>query len=91
MTNTYDYDRQAWVKDGLYVRCGHPEAMNCGCYGRLHAGEPAPARTAPLKVVLERKGKRAIALFRADDFAQSLRGDQVRWGSGAMWTVVAVE
>ena len=35
----YDYQNQAWVVAGKYVRCGHPEAMNCGCYGRLHAGE----------------------------------------------------
>ncbi len=37
--NGYDYTRQAWVKDGVYVRCGHPESMKCGCYGRDHAGE----------------------------------------------------
>ena len=35
----YDYDNQAWVRAGVYVRCGHPETMNCGCFGRLHAGE----------------------------------------------------
>ena len=35
----YDYKNQAWVKDGVYVRCGHPEEMDCGCYGRLHEGE----------------------------------------------------
>jgi hypothetical protein len=38
--NGYDYDHQAWVKDGKYVRCGHPESMDCGCFGREHAGEP---------------------------------------------------
>jgi hypothetical protein len=37
--NGYDYTRQAWVTDGVYVRCGHPELMKCGCYGREHAGE----------------------------------------------------
>lgn len=42
----YDYDRQAWIVDGRYVRCGHPEAMDCRCYGRLHAGEVAPAQQA---------------------------------------------
>lgn len=36
----YDYANQAWVQDGRYVRCGHPEVMACNCYGRLHAGEP---------------------------------------------------
>lgn len=35
----YDYNKQAWVRNGKYVRCGHPEAMKCGCYGRLHEGE----------------------------------------------------
>jgi len=37
--NGFDYTRQAWVVDGLYVRCGHPETMRCGCFGRQHAGE----------------------------------------------------
>ena len=37
--NGYDYDNQAWVQDGLYVRCGHSERMNCGCYGKEHEGE----------------------------------------------------
>lgn len=37
--NGYDCTHQAWVKDGVYVRCGHPESMMCGCYGRDHAGE----------------------------------------------------
>lgn len=37
----FDYDRQAWVVNGCYVRCGHPEGMEtCICYGRLHEGEP---------------------------------------------------
>jgi hypothetical protein len=35
----YDYDKQAWVQNGRYVRCGHPESMRCGCYGRTHEGE----------------------------------------------------
>ncbi len=35
----YDYEHQAWVKDGKYIRCGHPESMNCQCYGKLHDGE----------------------------------------------------
>ena len=39
LLNGFDYDRQAWVKDGKYVCCGHPESMNCGCYGRKHEGE----------------------------------------------------
>jgi len=39
LLNGYDYDNQAWVIDGLYVRCGHPENMDCGCYGKRHEGE----------------------------------------------------
>ena len=35
----YDYEHQAWVVDGRYVRCGHETA--CQCYGRLHEGERA--------------------------------------------------
>ena len=37
----YDYTNQAWVEDGRYCRCGHNSP--CGCYGRLHAGEPVAA------------------------------------------------
>ena len=39
LVNGYDYDNQAWVKNGRYVRCGHPENMPCRCYGRKHEGE----------------------------------------------------
>ena len=39
----YDYDRQAWVRDGRYVACSHPVTLPCSCYGRIHAGERAPA------------------------------------------------
>lgn len=35
----FDYERQAWVDDGKYVRCGH--TTPCQCYGTLHEGEPA--------------------------------------------------
>ncbi len=35
----YDYDNQAWVVDGCYIRCGHPEGMDCRCYGKDHEGE----------------------------------------------------
>lgn len=37
----YDYEHQAWVVDGQYVRCAHPESIECACYGREHAGEIA--------------------------------------------------
>ena len=36
----FDYKRQAWFDDGVYVSCGHSEFVQCGCYGRLHEGEP---------------------------------------------------
>ena len=39
LINGFDYINQAWVADGVYVRCGHPETMDCGCYGRTHEGE----------------------------------------------------
>ena len=35
----YDYEHQAWVEYGRYARCGHPDHMDCGCYGREHEGE----------------------------------------------------
>ena len=35
----YDYDNQAWVFEGRYETCGHPQDMMCDCYGRQHAGE----------------------------------------------------
>ena len=43
----YDYDNQAWIVDGVYQDCGHPESMatECArlCYGRKHKGERAPS------------------------------------------------
>jgi len=41
----YDYINQAWIEDGKYVRCGHPESANCNCYGKKHEGEKAPTPT----------------------------------------------
>ena len=38
----YDYDLQVWIVNGRYQGCGHPETMDCRCYGRLHNGETAP-------------------------------------------------
>lgn len=37
--NGFDYDWQAWVSSGKYVRCGHPDSPVCACYGRAHEGE----------------------------------------------------
>lgn len=39
LINGYDYKKQMWVIDGVIQNCGHPEDMDCGCYGREHAGE----------------------------------------------------
>lgn len=39
LLNGFDYDNQCWVVDGLVQRCGHPESMDCRCYGKLHQGE----------------------------------------------------
>lgn len=39
MTTYYDYTHQCWIVDGIVQRCGHPDAMPCGCYGRQHEGE----------------------------------------------------
>lgn len=41
----YDYDRQAWTVINaagvrVYIRCGHPDDMECGCYGRAHHNQP---------------------------------------------------
>jgi hypothetical protein len=48
---TYDYKNQAFIIDGVYQDCGHPQAgeptmlgdifEGCSCYGREHAGEVA--------------------------------------------------
>jgi hypothetical protein len=43
----FDYDHQAWTIDGHYVRCGHPESMDCRCYGKDHEGEVANIADLP--------------------------------------------
>ena len=35
----YDYTNQAWVVDGVYQDCGHPN-VDCGCFAREHKGQP---------------------------------------------------
>ena len=37
-SNGYDYDNQAWYKNGVYIRCGHPDSMDCGCFGKTNEG-----------------------------------------------------
>lgn len=39
LINGYDYKNQAWVENGKYVRCGHPDNTKCSCYGRMREGE----------------------------------------------------
>ena len=39
--NMFDYEKQVGINDGKYQRCGHPETMNCKCYGKEHEGETA--------------------------------------------------
>jgi hypothetical protein len=41
----FDYENQAWIVNGRYVRCNHPPSMNCNCYGKLHHRELAERRT----------------------------------------------
>ena len=35
----YDYINQAWYRGGVYIRCGHPAAMQCECYGLINEGK----------------------------------------------------
>ncbi len=43
LVDGFDYTNQAWVVNGVYVRCGHGTRpgfeVACQCYGRLHEGE----------------------------------------------------
>ncbi len=39
LVNGYDYNKQAWVLNSRYIACGHPDTMNCNCYGKNHRGE----------------------------------------------------
>ena len=36
---TYDYDNQAYLVDGVYQDCNHPDTMDCKCYGRVNKGK----------------------------------------------------
>lgn len=36
----FDYENQAWVVDGVYKKCGHPNCKTC--FGTVHEGmEPS--------------------------------------------------
>jgi hypothetical protein len=39
LVNGYDYKNRAWVINGKYVKCGHPNTMDCNCYGKIHEGK----------------------------------------------------
>lgn len=42
----YDYQRQAWIKDGIVAKCGHrPHSLHL-CHACDHAGENAERRGA---------------------------------------------
>lgn len=45
MSTTFDYENQAWIVDGRYVRCGHE--AECECYGKIHEGEKPAAASDP--------------------------------------------
>jgi hypothetical protein len=63
---TFDYTNQAWIVDGRYIRCGHPEDMDCGCYGRAHAGELADSQP-PIAAEADR------------EYTTRIQADQVSW------------
>jgi len=50
METYYDYDNQCWIKSGIIQRCGHPESMNCNCFGRHWAGWTMEQVVAELKL-----------------------------------------
>lgn len=35
----YSYTLQCWIINRVVQDCGHPDAMHCQCYGRIHKGE----------------------------------------------------
>ena len=43
LINGYDYNNQAWVVDGKYVRCGHKDT-ECSCFGRIAEGQETVTR-----------------------------------------------
>lgn len=52
----FDYDNQAWIVDGKYIRCGHHEEHDCMCYGKKWEGLTVEqARRAELQFIQEAK------------------------------------
>lgn len=41
IVNGFSYTRQVWIKEFIIQGCGHPETLDCGCFGKQHAGEQA--------------------------------------------------
>lgn len=37
--NGFDYKLHCWIKDFIIQRCGHPETMSCGCFGKEFEGQ----------------------------------------------------
>jgi hypothetical protein len=45
----FDYEHQAWVQNGRYVRCGHLDEYNCNCFGKVNQGKrPSAAVVAEM-------------------------------------------
>jgi len=59
----YDYENQCWIVDGKVDACNHPAAMNCKCYGKIHAGETTTAKqnTALKDAILDRLKRQGVA------------------------------
>lgn len=49
LRNGFDYDLQAWVKEGIVMACGHKP--DCGCNGRKYAGWSLPNALRDFKAV----------------------------------------
>ncbi len=71
----YDYENQAWVADGVYVRCGHLDRFDCKCYGRIHEGEIA--KGVAVGVEIEKKP-------RFDDVEPSIAQDILSYELGEL-------
>lgn len=69
-THLYDYELQCWIVNGLVVRCGHPESMNCHCYGKAHEGELADLTKPTIRTVrsYEAEGRNNKELCTGEDY-----------------------
>jgi hypothetical protein len=39
--NGYSYAHQCWIENFIIQRCGHPDSLDCQCFGKIHEGEQA--------------------------------------------------